>query len=105
MTRLTDEESGEFYTRFCPFARLIYRTALIVTGRPRSAERLQFDIYVKAFIEYLQFGHIANFDDWLAKIVADAFSAYKLQRREKDFSIHTFSETEQLLLEKLADCK
>jgi ABC-type transporter MlaC component len=62
MKNVTDKEISAFHVRFCPFADRLYRSTLIVTGNPRSAEQLQVDVYLKAFVEYLHAGHLANFE-------------------------------------------
>jgi len=105
MNNITDHERSAFHARFCPFADRIYRGALIVAGNPRSAERLQVDVYLKAFVEYLQAGHVANFKNWLAEIVRECFDDYELQDGEIPFEAKTVYDLDYVTLEKLVDCK
>ncbi len=86
MKNVTDKEISAFHARFCPFADRLYRSALIVTGNPKSAEQLQVDVYLKAFVEYLHAGHLANFETWLAEIAGECFADYEIQDNE-NFSI------------------
>src|SRR5574341_771338 len=88
MNTLTDKEISAFHARFCPFADRVYRSALIVTGNPRSAEQLQIDVYLKAFVEYLQAGNVANFKNWLAEIVSECFGDYELYNSDMDFEMN-----------------
>ncbi|MGH7596407.1 MAG: hypothetical protein ACREOI_08645 [bacterium] len=105
MNALTDKEISAFHTRFCPFADRLYRSALIVTGSPRSAEQLQVDVYLKAFVEYLQAGNIANFKNWLAEIVSECFSEYELENSKMPFEMNAVYRVYQVTLKKLIDCK
>lgn len=105
MNTLTDKEISAFHARFCPFADRLYRSALIVTGNPRSAEQLQVDIYLKAFVEYLQAGNVANFKNWLAEIVAECFGDYELQNSKMPFEMNAVYQAYRVTLKKLVDCK
>lgn len=105
MNTLTDKEISAFHARFCPFADRLYRSALIVAGNPRSAEQLQVDIYLKAFVEYLQAGNIANFKVWLAEIVSECFAGYELENSAMPFEMNAVYEAYQVTLKKLIDCQ
>ncbi len=98
------KESGEFYTRFCPYANRIYRSALILTGCPNKAERLQMDLYLRAFLAYLHAGNIVDFERWLAGVAIEIFSKSNFRRQERQLTSNAFSETEQMIAEKLAEC-
>jgi hypothetical protein len=105
MNILTDKEISAFHTRFCPFADRLYRSALIVTGSPTNAEQLQVDVYLKAFVEYLQTGNIANFKNWLAEIVSECFAEYELENSAMPFTMSAVYQAYQVTLKKLVDCK
>lgn len=105
MNASNEKKNGEFYTRFHPFTRRIYRSALIVTGCPRSAEKLQANIYLKAFIAYLQAGHVADFKVWLAEIVREAFSEYPRPRRVSSIGANVRGEAAAWISEKFSDGK
>lgn len=105
MNTLTDKEISAFHARFCPFADRVYRNALIVTGSPRSAEQLQVDVYLKAFVEYLHAGHLTNFKNWLAEIASECFADYELQNSEMPFEMNTVYQAYHVTLKKLIDCK
>ena len=105
MNTLTDKEISAFHARFCPFADRLYRSALIVTGKPSSAEQLQVDVYLKAFVEYLQAGNVANFKNWLAEIVSESFADYELENSDMPFEMNAVYQAYQVTLKKLIDCK
>ncbi|MCG3119128.1 MAG: hypothetical protein ALAOOOJD_01459 [bacterium] len=105
MKPITDNERSAFHARFCPFADRIYRGALILAGNSQNAERLQVDVYLKAFVEYLLAGNIANFENWLAEIVRECFDDYELQDNEIYFEVNAVDKLDYLTLEKLVDCK
>ncbi|MGH7495936.1 MAG: hypothetical protein ACREOO_26580 [bacterium] len=72
-----DQDSGlaEFESRAAPYVNLLYRTALILTGSPRSAKSLLSDTYVKA-----QRGHggFLNNDElgmWMFRMLFGAFGS------------------------------
>ncbi|NIR51527.1 hypothetical protein GWO43_23390 [candidate division KSB1 bacterium] len=69
-------EMGEFHRRFRPYVNRIYRGALILTGSPGSAKKLQTEVYLRAFMAYLQAEPIANFKAWLIDIVSDCFFTF-----------------------------
>ena len=104
MKHITDNERSAFHARFCPFAKRIYRGALIVAGNPRSAEQLQIDVYLKAFVEYLLAGGVANFKSWLAGIAAECFSAYEFQNSEMPSEMSAVYQAYRVTLKKLIDC-
>lgn len=101
----TQKESGEFHTRFCPYANRIYRSALILTGCPKRAERLQVELYLQAFIAYLRAGNIRDFERWLAGVALEILSKSNFRRHERQLISNAFSETERVIVEKLAECK
>ncbi len=68
------KEISEFHSHFRPYVNSIYRGALIMTGNPRSADKLQVKIYMKSFMQYLQAGSGLSFKEWLLEIVAECFS-------------------------------
>jgi hypothetical protein len=105
MNTLTDKEISAFHARFYPFADRLYRNALIVTGNPRSAEQLQVDVYLKAFVEYLRAQNIANFKNWLAEIASEYFADYELENDEMPFEMNAVYQAYQVTLKKLIDCK
>jgi hypothetical protein len=105
MKTLTEKETSAFHAQFCPFAERIYRSALIVTGSPRSAEQLQVDIYLKAFVEYLLARDVANFKSWLTKIVSECFADYELYSGEIDTAMKAVYQTYHVTLKNLIDCK
>ena len=93
INNMINREICDFHKLFCPFARRIFRGALIVTGGVRSAEKLQADIYMTAFIKYVQAGHVIDFKAWLVEIVEEAFlqsrarkkSSPKIKREQIEF--------------------
>jgi hypothetical protein len=105
MKPITDDERSAFHARFCPFADRIYRGALILAGNSQSAERLQVDIYLKAFVEYLLADNIANFENWLVEIVRECFDGYEPQDSEIYFEANAVDKLDYLTLEKLVNCK
>jgi hypothetical protein len=78
------KEMSEFHIHFRPYVNLIYRGALIMTGNPRSAEKLQVKIYMKAFMQYLQTGSVISFKKWLLEIVTECFSELTSGQVEQD---------------------
>ena len=74
VTASSGKEISEFNIQFRPYVNPIYRGALIVTGNPRSADKLQVKIYMKSFMQYLQAGSGLSFKEWLLEIVAECFS-------------------------------
>jgi len=78
------KEIGEFHSRFRPYVNSIYRGALIMTGNPRSADKLQVKIYMKSFMQYLQAGSGLSFKEWLLEIVAECFSEFRNGETRQD---------------------
>ena len=105
MKTITDKETSAFHARFCPFADRIYRNALIVTGNPQNAERLQVDVYLKAFVEYLYAGTLADFKAWLVEIVRECFAEYKLEQAALQASSHAAYVIMPMALAEFVDCK
>jgi hypothetical protein len=105
MNTLTDKEISAFHANFCPFSDRLYRSALIVAGNPRSAEQLQVDIYLKAFVEYLHAGNVTNFKDWLAGIAVECFGDYEFQNSKMPFEMNAVYQAYRMTLKKLIDCK
>ena len=103
LNKATAKELGEFHARFCPYADQLYRDALIVTGNPRSANKLGAEIYLKAFMEYLQAERIVNFKNWLIKIIDKYFSKAKLGKL-KPRNADAFTQTRTNLLGKICAC-
>jgi hypothetical protein len=81
VNNMIDREICDFHKLFCPFARRIFRGALIVTGSVRSAEKLQVDIYLKAFIKYVLAERVVDFETWLVKIVEELFGQSRLGKK------------------------
>ena len=75
----TNIEISEFHSFFRPFVNRIYRGALILTNNPKAAEKLQTEIYLEAFMQYLQDRDFIDFKIWLLQIVDDRFSMRKPQ--------------------------
>ena len=75
-------EISEFHALFRPYVNRIYRGALILTGNPKTAEKLQTKIYLQAFMQYLQDSDFLDFKMWLLQIVDDCFSKRKPQNSE-----------------------
>lgn len=105
MKHITDNERSAFHARFCPFVERIYRDSLIVAGNPRSAAQLQVDIYLKAFVEYLLAGNIANFENWLAGIVRECIDDYELQDSQIYVEANAIDKLDCLTLDQLVGCK
>lgn len=84
MNTESGKEMSEFHVLFRPFVNPIYRGALILTGSPRSAEKLQVEIYMKAFMQYLQAEPGMNFKEWLLEIVAECFSELRSGQDKQD---------------------
>ncbi len=78
----TNIEISEFHSLFRPFVNRIYRGVLILTKNPKTAERLQTEIYLEAFMQYLQDSEVIDFKVWLLQIIDDCFSTRKAQRSE-----------------------
>ena len=76
------KEISEFHNLFRPYVNRIYRGALILTLNPKVAERLQTEIYLEAFMQYLQDSDFIDFKTWLLQIVDDCFSTRKSQNSE-----------------------
>ncbi|MCI0691992.1 hypothetical protein L0337_08300 [candidate division KSB1 bacterium] len=105
MKNVTDKEISAFHARFCPFADRVYRSAIIATGNLKSAKQLQVDVYLKAFVEYLLAGHVANFKNWLAAIASECFADHELQNREMPFEMNAVYQAYRMTLKKLIDCQ
>lgn len=73
------EEISDFHDLFRPYVERIYRGALILTGHPETAERLQIAIYLKAFMAYQQSGNVLDFENWLMDIVDSCFTQFKIR--------------------------
>lgn len=82
MTKSSGEVFSEFHGLFRPYVSRIYRGALILTNNPKTAERLQTEIYLEAFMQYSQGGNLLDFRIWLLQIVDDCFSTRKSQNSE-----------------------
>ncbi len=78
------KEMSDFHIHFRPFVDSIYRGALVMTGNPRNAEKLQVQIYMKAFMLYLQTNPGVNFKEWVLEIVADSFSELRNSKTKVD---------------------
>ncbi len=78
----TNIEISEFHSFFRPFVNRIYRGALILTNNHRTAEKLQTEIYLDAFMQYLQDSDFIDFKIWLLQIIDDCFSTRKAQNGE-----------------------
>jgi len=78
----TNIEISEFHSLFRPFVNRIYRGALILTRDPKRAEKLQTEIYLEAFMQYLQDRDFLDFKTWLLQIIDDCFSTRKPQNSE-----------------------
>ena len=78
----TTRELSEFHALFAPFAMTVYRSALIASGTHRCAEKLQSEIYMRAFVEFVNAGKIYSFKDWLGGIVHENLDRF--QRRESE---------------------
>ena len=78
----TNIEISAFHSLFRPLVNLIYRGALILTKNPKTAERLQTEIYLEAFMQYLQNSDFTDFKSWLLQIIDDCFSKRKSQSRK-----------------------
>ena len=81
----TDIEISDFHNLFRPFVNRVYRAALILTNNPKTAEKLQTEIYLKAFMQYLQDSDVIDLIDfrtWLLQIIDDCFSTRKPQDSE-----------------------
>ncbi|MCG8608409.1 hypothetical protein MJD09_25905 [bacterium] len=70
----TTREITDFHAHFRPYVNRIYRGSLILTSSPDAAQKLQTEIYLKAFLEYVHVGRVSQFNEWLLDIVADCFS-------------------------------
>ena len=104
MNTLTDRQVSAFHTRFCPYAERLYRSALVVTGNPKSAARLQVDIYLKAFVEYLHTTRPASFENWLAEIASECIADYGLYQSDTVLPPNVVYELERMTLNHLVDC-
>ena len=82
MNKSSREEISEFHGLFRPYVNRIYRGALILTLHPKVAERLQTEIYLEAFMQYMQDSDFIDFKTWLLQIVDDCFSTRKSQNSE-----------------------
>ena len=78
----TSIEISEFHSLFRPFVNRIYRGALILTRDPKRAEKLQTEIYLEAFMQYLHDRDFLDFKVWLLQIIDDCFSTRKPQNSE-----------------------
>lgn len=68
----------EFELRFHPYARRIFRTALIVTHSLARAKTLEREIYQKAWRSYYPMP-ASDFTRWLKPHLQRSFSDYALQ--------------------------
>ncbi len=82
MNKSSREVFSEFHGLFRPYVNRIYRGALILTWSPKTAEKLQTEIYIEAFMQYSQGRNLLDFKTWLLEIVDDCFSTRKSQNNE-----------------------
>jgi hypothetical protein len=61
----TEEALHEFHLQFRSYLSRLYRVALILTGRPQSAQELLTAIYVSALENYPQKAGMESFETWL----------------------------------------
>jgi hypothetical protein len=70
-----NQDSGlaEFDARALPYMNLLYRTALILTGSPRSAHGILHDAYVKALRGHDRFLNNDDLGMWMFRNLFGAF--------------------------------
>lgn len=65
------ETLDEFHLQFRAYLSRLYRVALILTGRPQSAQELLTAIYVSAVENYTHKTGMDDFEKWLNVVLQD----------------------------------
>jgi DNA-directed RNA polymerase specialized sigma24 family protein len=75
----SNEAIEEFNRRFRSYLRRLYRIALILTGRPQSAQDMLTAIYFLAFESYPRKTTIQSFENWLKEILQNYLESRSYQ--------------------------